>query len=306
MMALVDWVKTDLSVTVPPEVGEAAGRLAARPDAAAILFYGSVLRTGNLDDLLDFYVLTDDVDYSPRRPAPLVWPTVTFHELPVGGRTVRAKVATMPLDIFAQAASGKRLDTTIWTRFSQRSALVWTSGPAHADRVARAITSAIITAARFAAVLGPKAARPEDFWKALFDETYHTEFRVEAPCRSAQIVEQDRARYAALLPIAWREAGICFTRSGESLRPDLSFADLRRLIAGWWIRSALGKPLNIVRLLKAAFTFQGAARYALWKIERHMGVRIEATGWRERHPVLAAPGVLWRLLRAKPQRYSAQ
>jgi hypothetical protein len=53
----------------------------------------------------------------------------------------------------------------------------------------------------------------------------------------------------------------------------------------------------MLRLLKAAWTFEGATRYALWKIERHSGVHIPLTPWRERHPVLAAPGVLFRLWR---------
>jgi hypothetical protein len=50
--------------------------------------------------------------------------------------------------------------------------------------------------------------------------------------------------------------------------------------------------LNVARLMKAAFTFQGASRYAAWKIERHTGVPVEVTPWRERHPILSAPAVL--------------
>jgi hypothetical protein len=61
----------------------------------------------------------------------------------------------------------------------------------------------------------------------------------------------------------------------------------------------MGRPLNYARLIKAAFTFEGAARYAAWKIERHTGMPVALTPWRERHPVLAAPGVLWRLWRQR-------
>ena len=39
--------------------------------------------------------------------------------------------------------------------------------------------------------------------------------------------------------------------------------------------------------------------YAAWKIERHTGIPIKLTPWRERHPLLAAPGVLWSLWRAR-------
>jgi len=64
----------------------------------------------------------------------------------------------------------------------------------------------------------------------------------------------------------------------------------------------MGRPLNYARLVKAAFTFDGAARYAAWKIERHTGMPVALTPWRERHPVLAAPGVLWRLWRQRQAR----
>ena len=38
--------------------------------------------------------------------------------------------------------------------------------------------------------------------------------------------------------------------------------------------------------------FQGASRYAAWKIQRHTGVEVEVTPFRERHPILSAPAVL--------------
>jgi hypothetical protein len=38
-------------------------------------------------------------------------------------------------------------------------------------------------------------------------------------------------------------------------------------------------------------------RYILWKIERHSGVKATATPWQRRHPLLAAPGLAWRLYR---------
>lgn len=293
-MGLIDRVAADLAADRPREVEEAAALLAAQPHAAAILFYGSVLRTRKLDDLLDFYVLTD----GPER-APFIWPRVTFRELRVGSRIVRAKVATMPLSVFARAAEGRLLDTTIWTRFCQPSALVWSRDGMAASAVTRAVAAAVVTAAGYAAVLGPKAATPATFWTTLFDCTYHTEFRVEAAGRSASIVGHAPSRYADLLPLAWAESGIGFARDGESLRPDIPYRLCLTLADGWWRRAAVGKLLNIVRLMKAAFTFAGAGRYALWKIERHTGVHIEPTRWREEHPVLAAPGVLWQLYRAR-------
>ena len=92
------------------------------------------------------------------------------------------------------------------------------------------------------------------------------------------------------LAAAWREDGL-----GAAYAPTLPDAERTRIERAWRLRRALGKPLNIARLIKAAFTFQGAARYGAWKIERHTGMAVEVTPWRERHPILAAPGVLWRL-----------
>ena len=293
MTGLTDRVSAALTAELPWEVVEAARHLAGT-DAAAVLFYGSVLRTGRLDDLLDFYVLTDAAGKGP-----LIWPHVTFHEIRAGGRIVRAKVATMPIATFASAAEGRRLDTTIWTRFCQPAALAWSRDAAATRQVVGAVAAAIVTAAGYAAVLGPKSARPEDFWTALFECTYHTEFRVEAPGRSALIVSHAPDHYADMLPLAWAAAGIPYARDDDRLRPDVPLPLCLALVDGWLRRQSAGKALNILRLLKAAFTFEGAGRYALWKIERHTGVHVEPTRWRTGHPVLAAPGVLWHVYRAK-------
>jgi hypothetical protein len=69
--------------------------------------------------------------------------------------------------------------------------------------------------------------------------------------------------------------------------------------AKWARRRRLGKPLNVVRLVRAAFTFDGAAKYGAWKIERHTGIAVAMTPWRERHPILAAPGIFYRVWRAR-------
>ena len=61
------------------------------------------------------------------------------------------------------------------------------------------------------------------------------------------------------------------------------------------LRHALGKPLNFVRLMKSAYTFDGGVDYVLWKIERHSGVRMVLTPWQRRHPILASPWVFWQL-----------
>ena len=103
----------------------------------------------------------------------------------------------------------------------------------------------------------------------------------------------------ALLPLGWARAGIAVRDVGGGLAPVLSPGERRRILADWAVARRWGKPLNVVRLAKAAFTFAGAGRYAAWKIERHTGVPVPLTAWQERHPILAAPGVLWRVRRAR-------
>nr|WP_286207645.1 hypothetical protein [Hephaestia sp. MAHUQ-44] len=297
-------VARELGVDTPPAVSTAAASLAEAMGGVAVLFYGSVLRTGDLSGVIDFYVLTEKAGGGRvRRLANRwLWPEVSYHEIAVGEATIRAKVATMPLDIFERAAGGEALDTTIWTRFVQPSALVWVRDEAIATRVRTAVGAAAMTAAGFAAMLGPAEGIPRAFWKALFAETYRTEFRVEKKGREDQILAFDPKRFDALLPAAWEAGGIAFATAGDGLEPRLAPDRARALRRAWKARRRMGKPLNFARLLKAAFTFDGATRYALWKIERHTGLAIALTPWRERHPILAAPGVLWRVWRTAGSR----
>ena len=133
----------------------------------------------------------------------------------------------------------------------------------------------------------------------MFRATYAAEFRVEAGGRGDQIVDHDPIRYAALLPRGWDRAGIGYRETEGTLAPTLTPAGRRRILSEWTRARRWGKPLNVARLMKAAFTFDGAAKYAAWKIERHTGVPVPLTPWAERHPILAAPGVWWRVRKAQ-------
>jgi hypothetical protein len=292
----------ELARGAPPPVGAAGAWLAAQaPDALAVLYYGSTLRTGDLGGVLDFYVLTRRPPRGPRGLASrLLWPDVSYHEIDAGHGLVRAKVAAMTLDQFQRATRGRGLDTTVWTRFAQPARLIWSLDAKTAADVAAAVGAAQAVAAGYAAALGPSEGRAEAYWRALFRQTYAAEFRVEAGGREQSLIAADAGRYERLLPLALRADGIAVTEGTEGqVRPALSPADRRRRLRAWRLRRAFGRPLNLARLAKATFTFDGAARYAAWKIERHTGIAVPLTPWRERHPILAAPGVLWRLWRRR-------
>ena len=297
-------VGEELLAPAPPQAVTFAAKLVELFDAPqAVLFYGSILRTGDLDGVMDFYVLTERVRPGLRGlVTKLLWPDVSYHELEVDGQVLRAKVATMTLAQFQAATRGQGIDTTIWARFVQPAGLVWSASPAIGEQVVEAVADAARTAARFAAALGPSEGPPEAYWSALFQETYAAEFRVEKGGRERSILAFDIDRYHRLLVACWREEGLLDIEADGAVQPALSQADRKRIQAAWRLRRRMGRPLNYARLVKAAFTFEGAARYAAWKIERHTGMPVALTPWRERHPVLAAPGVLWRLWRAQQGR----
>ena len=291
--ALAQRITGMLSREVDPAVTAQARTLGELSGALAVLFYGSNLRTGSLDGVLDFYVLL------PGAPETGLWPRVSYREWDAGGTILRAKIATMTMAKFAEAAAGETLDTTVWARFVQPSALVWRRDDEAAAHVVQAIAEAARTAARLATALGPAQGQAEDYWRALFRATYRAELRVEPPGREDSILAAHREHFAGLLGAALGSAGVSYLEDGSTITPRMGEAQRRKILAWWRLRRRLGKLLNAARLVRAAGTFDGAARYAAWKVERHTGVAVEVTPWRERHPLLAAPAVLWRVWRGR-------
>jgi hypothetical protein len=291
--ALEQRIAAMLARDVDPAVAAQARVLGEAAGALAILFYGSNLRTGSLEGVLDFYVLL------PGAPEKGLWPRVSYREWDAGDMRLRAKIATMTLAKFAEAAAGMTLDTTIWARFVQPSAMVWQRDEAAAASTRAAIADAARTAARLAVALGPAKGHAEDYWRALFRATYRAELRVEPPGREDSILAAHREHFAGLLGAALGSAGLPYHEDRSTIAPRLDDAERRRILAWWRPRRRFGKLLNAARLVRAAGTFDGAARYAAWKVERHTGIAVELTPWRERHPLLAAPGVLWRVWRQR-------
>ena len=223
---LADRIAATLDRPVRDEVAAFARRLGEEAGGVAVLFYGSNLRTGSLEGVLDFYVLLP----GPQRER--IWPRVSYREWDHSGSRLRAKIATMSLAQFAQAAGGTSRDTTIWARFVQPSTLAW-----HADETARsavldALGSAARTAARLAAAVGPDSGSADDYWRALFRATYEAEFRVEKPGRENAILEVNAVHFDGLLPLAWQADGIGYARDGTTLCPSLALDERNRSCAG--------------------------------------------------------------------------
>lgn len=266
---------------------------------AAILFHGSCLRDESGAGILDFYVLVDNYRAFHRHPAAalanaVLPPSVGF--VPdATGASLGAKVAVISRDQFGARVASDSLDTTLWTRFCQPAALVYCRNVGVADWVAQTLSQAAAAAVEWAVHLGPAEGRAEDFWTALFRHTYDAELRVEGPARAAQLYgfapAQFDATFAALAP-----AEVESLPDGR-YRVHLDEPRRRRARVRWRLRRSVGKTLNVLRLSKALFTFDGGVDYIVGKLERHSGQRVELSPWQRRHPLLAAPGVLWSLYR---------
>jgi hypothetical protein len=279
-------VETAAARPVPRAVSAMADRVRADHEGAeAVLAYGSSLRGEGLEDtLIDFYVLTKDFEGVSANPLSrlgcrLVPPNVYYAEMPFEGMRLRAKYAVLPLSRFAGRMARGESNPYFWARFAQAPALVWSAGPG--SRTATIAALAIATRTMFSNALGVRKEPASDIWEAGFRETYRTELRSEGPDRARELVAANREFYESA-------AGLL---AGE---PPVK--------ANWPLRRFNGKLLSVARLFKAAFTFQGGADYAAWKIAKHSGVKIEVTDWQRRHPVLAGILLLPKLLRSRALR----
>lgn len=259
----------------------------------AVLFYGSCLRqpeTQLVDSLLDFYVIVDDYRAAYDR-AWLAWanqalpPNVFYLEIPYGTAKLRAKYAVISLQQFQQGTSLEAANVSIWARFCQPVRMTWHRNAAAGEAIAAACSAAVLTML-FTVSPWPQAGISEqqirELWVRGFQATYRAELRPEGSDRAAVIVDTDPDRYRAITPLA---LAVLSERGQQTQRVS-------------WRRSRLiGKLFNIARLIKGAFTFEGGLDYVLWKIARHSGITIAVTDWQRRHPLLAAPGLAWRLYR---------
>jgi hypothetical protein len=270
----------------------AAAARGAHGDAVnAVLFYGSCRREGYQDGMLvDLYVLVDGYAQVHRsrlmgRLNRLVPPNVHYAETPHAGGTVRAKYALVSLDQFERRMRFATSNPYFWARFAQPTGLVWARDEGTRARVASALAQAIATTERATRPLVGGSAGAQDLWARALRESYRTELRAEKPHRAQAIVAHDGER--------WRHVGAALAAGeGETVTETRTQA-LRR----WRWRRIEGKALSLLRLAKASFTFAGGADYLAWKIGRHAGVPVEFSPWERRHPLLAAPFVLWRLAR---------
>lgn len=277
----------------------------------ATLFYGSCLRPptpdalgpGGADErLFDFYLLVDDLRAANGGTVRalgnrLLPPNVYFLETPFAGGAVRCKYAVLTLAQFAAGCSPAYFHNYFWGRFAQPAARPYARDDAVAARVDEALADAVATLIGRAAPLMDAPFTAAALWTRAFAESYRCELRPERPERAGQIYRADAERYDSMAEAALQAASFAPVATAGGLAPVADAAGRATAQRNWALRRLVGKGFNVLRLIKASATVADGIDYILWKIERHSGVRTTLTPWQRRHPLLAAPGLAWRLYR---------
>ena len=306
--ALEKFLIGELTTSVHPDVVAFADALAsACPQTPlGVLFYGSVLRTEDFEGILDFYIVTEDAGgftggLVSRTGNLLLPPNVRYAEFKTGQRTLRAKIAVLSRQQFEERTTLGTLDTTLWARFCQPVRLIWVRDEKAADTLLDLIARCVTTASCWAALLGAPRMTAIEYWQSLFARTYASELRVEKKGRGQSLISGQENRFAAMLPLGWARAHLRYSATGNALEPVLSLGDRKRAARRWKLVSQTGKSRNVVRLIKAAFTFENGASYLAWKIQRHTGLDLNLSEAEQKHPLLFLPVLLWRMQRLRKQ-----
>lgn len=275
--------------------------------ALGVLLYGSCLRSGtDNDSLVDCYVLVDHYA-SVYQKAWLSlfnrWlpPNVFYWEVLVDERVVRVKYAVLSLKDFERSVSAEWFHSYFWARFAQPTVLLVSSSQAVRRRILNGLGMAALTflSKALPRVIGQFTAR--DIWGVGLSLSYGSELRAESIGRADILWNSDHDYYERLTHSAFsshfpnvREVS---QRGGRAYMFEGTGWERFSNRMGWLIRRWQGKILSVLRLMKAAFTFQGGIDYLLWKIERHSGVKVHLTPAQRRHPILTGLKTFWHLYR---------
>jgi hypothetical protein len=302
MHSLQQLISHELAVPALPQVQGFAAHIAAQygQAARAVLFYGSCLRTEQLEGLmLDFYLIVSDYEAAYGKGWLAKWnrrlPPNVF---PFERDGLIAKVAVLSEQDFHDLNRAGASAVSVWARFAQPSRLVWAADEDAQKTAALAISGAAPTLLNGALAHMGHDDTVLDLWELGFDLTYGAELRAERKDRPASVIAFDPNRYHA-----FGKAALLHTPIANELREDGKVhlgADPEQRIARerrrWPGLRRRGKLLTVARLAKAAFTYAGGIDYLAWKINRHAGTKIEIKPWQRKWPLVAALVLVPKLL----------
>jgi hypothetical protein len=295
--------------TIPHSIQAAGNFLANKYGKAVqgILLYGSCLRAGtDHNGLVDCYVLVDRYAaiYSSTWLALLNgWlpPNVFYGEVDVDGHKVRMKYAVLSLEDFERSVAAQWFHSYFWGRFAQPTAVMACPSQGIRERIVSGLGRAVLTFLGNVVPQMPQSFSAQDVWSTGLALSYSAELRAESKGRITTLWGSNQAYYEQVAHAAF---SAYFPKIRVIQNDDLTMYEMEysrwdhtKNHIGWIVRKVQGKFLSILRLMKAAFTFQGGADYLIWKIERHSGVKIELTPAQRRHPIWAGLTTFWRLYR---------
>lgn len=271
----------------------------------AILVYGSWLR-GKRDTMLDFYVLVEDYHtldsawqgWMCRLLPPNVYQIHHKNNDPESeSPELRAKYALLTLDRF-QKAMRDDFHSYFWARFAQPCEILYSRDEATRAVLKDALEKAATTfMKRVVPAMGDRFDSAE-LWTRGLALTYQCELRTESSNRGESIYDFDPAYYDGVTSAyALENKSLSNADAKNHYLNQVSGYSRKLSSLTWWLRRLQGKLLSALRLIKAAFTFNDAMEYLLWKIKRHSGVYIEPTQRQLNHPLIFAWPLLWKLYR---------
>ncbi len=264
----------------------------------AFIYYGSSLRDmDNPDNMLDFYVLVDSYRKTHKNPIRVILnamfpPAVYYHEMMhEGDIKTTCKYSVMSIKAFERRCGAGAFLSTTWGRFSQPCVVLFPSDETIFSRVMRARETAVRHMAAQTFPLFEGRATASKFWARGFMQSYRTELRPESSeGRAEEIVNRYGERYTGIMEVLYGPAD----QDGMYALPPASAPAIK---TKWFFRRLLGKPAAAIRILSSAFTFEGGFEYVQHKLEKHSGVRINASESQKKHPVIWSPVLAYKYWR---------
>lgn len=310
MTASEDRIARRAAGPVPVEIETICAAMRERfgESLTAVLYYGSCLRGGDpRDGVADVYVIVSDYRRAfpggaTRWLAYILPPTVGYIETDSPRGEVRAKYAVITMRDFRRGTSGRWFHSYLWGRFAQPCVLAWVRDEPTRQALIRCLGSAARTLIARTLAMAPARIEATDLWTLALNLSYSAELRPESAARGAELVAADADYYAGLLADLTAAARVprIAALAGATGAYGVTVPRWRRLAgrAGWVVRRFAGKLLSIARWLKALWTFEGGLDYAVWKLERHSGTKIELSERTRRRPWLHVWGELIKLYRS--------
>lgn len=281
-----------------PDIFSLALQEKFRPNILAIILYGSWLR-GKRDTLPDFYVILDTYSCLPSRWERLgnrvLKPNVYNLLLHEEEKTCVAKYATITLEHFVSGITND-FHPYLWARFSQPTKVIFSKSSAISSSISHAFTKA---SERMLSETIPMVASESSLntlWETSLALTYKTELRSENSQKSRELVGHYAKYLEKKTDLIGPRYGLSKTERGTWVCHS-SWPKRFTAVVKWKLRNYVGTLLSVMRLVKAAFTFNEPLEYILWKVERHTGIKKEASLRQKRHPLIFAWGLLWEIYR---------